>query len=132
MQKEQMQIAEEAADKHDQMAALEKQLASPAVEAVPKDGMRALGFVSGGVEGQVGTGAGGNMIANPEDIELDEDGEDDFDERVEVAQKDVPVAVFGDLAKKVEADKSQSNASEDVKVARPLGALERLKKRQKT
>ncbi|KAF3781479.1 Pre-mRNA-splicing factor [Nymphaea thermarum] len=132
MQQEQKQIAEEAADKHDQMAALERQLASPAVEAVPKDGMRALGFVSGGVEGQVGTGGGGNMIANPEDIELEEDGEDDFDERVEVAQKDVPVAVFGDLAKKVEADKSQSNASEDVKVARPLGALERLKKRQKT
>ncbi|CAN6463333.1 unnamed protein product [Victoria cruziana] len=113
------------------MAALEKQVASPAVEAVPRDGMGSLGFVSAGVEGQVGTDSVRNVMANPEDIELDEDGEDDFDERVEVAQKDVPAAVFGDLAKKVEADKSQSNASEDGKEARPLGALERLEKRQK-
>ncbi|KAF6150474.1 hypothetical protein GIB67_030275 [Kingdonia uniflora] len=113
----------------DEMAALERQFA-PA-DTNNKDGSRRLGFVSAGVEGQqpdvVRTADGGMTItANHEDIELPEESESDGDDdKVEIAQKDVPAAVFGDLAKKVEEGGNGDGESESK-----LGALERIKRKR--
>lgn len=106
----------------DEMAALERQLAPVAASSTAqKDGMRELGFVSAGVESQAGAictagegrkvtanpdvlhtaDEGRKVTANPDDIELldESDAEDDSEERVEVAQKDVPAAVLWRFSK---------------------------------
>ncbi|KAF8380771.1 hypothetical protein HHK36_028265 [Tetracentron sinense] len=116
----------------DEMAALERQLA-PAINNTPaKDSNRKLGFVSAGVEAQPGvirTPDGGRKVtANHEDIELPEDSEsDDDDDRVEIAQKNVPAAVFGDLAQKVEETDNDADKEGD----NHLGALERIKRQRR-
>lgn len=121
----------------DEMAALERQMAS----APLKDGMRAMGFVSGGVETQNEAGevlgrATRQAHANLEEIEIEGDGDDSEEEGagVEVAQKSVPDAVFGDLvkARNSEEDETfergvQRERSEDE----PLGAKERFKRQKK-
>lgn len=120
----------------DEMAALERQLAPAAASGTAlKDGMRALGFVSAGVESQAGathTADGGRKVtANPEDIELQEesDAEDGSEERVEVAQKDVPAAVYGDLANKANKnDKEGDDVAKKREGEEPMGALERIKR----
>ncbi|KAF8396628.1 hypothetical protein HHK36_018252 [Tetracentron sinense] len=45
---------------------------------------------------------GRKVNANHDNIELPNDVESDDDERVEIAQKNIPTAVFGDLVQKVE------------------------------
>lgn len=123
----------------DEMAALERQLAPAAASGTAlKDGMRALGFVSAGVESQAGVtrivDGGQKITANPEDIELQEesDAEDDNEERVEVAQKDVPAAVYGDLANKVNKnDKDGDDVAKKREREEPMGALERIKRLRK-
>lgn len=120
----------------DEMAALERQLAPAAASGTAlKDGMRALGFVSAGVESQAGvtrTADGGRKVtANPEDIELQEesDEEEGSEERVEVAQKDVPAAVYGDLANKANKnDKEGDDVAKKREGEEPMGALERIKR----
>ncbi|KAL5716933.1 hypothetical protein ACHQM5_010035 [Ranunculus cassubicifolius] len=107
----------------DEMAALERQFAPP---SAPKR----LGFVSAGVESTDTTSATVTATKNHEDIELpdDEDDEDEDNEKIEIAQKDVPAAVFGDLINKVnDKNTDDDGESDDTK----LGALERIKKRQR-
>lgn len=123
----------------DEMAALERQLAPAAASGTAlKDGMRALGFVSAGVESQAGVtrivDGGQKITANPEDIELQEesDAEDDNEERVEVAQKDVPAAVYGDLVNKANKnDKDGDDVAKKREREEPMGALERIKRLRK-
>jgi pre-mRNA-splicing factor SYF1 len=64
------------------------------------------------------------VTANQEDIELPEESDSEDDEKVEIAQKDVPSAVFGGLAGKreePEKDDAKDGGSR-------LGALERIKR----
>ncbi|KAK9154116.1 hypothetical protein Sjap_001596 [Stephania japonica] len=115
----------------DEMAALERQFAPPAANTTAKDGARKLGFVSAGVESQPGvvrTPDGGRKVtANHEDIELPEESDEEDDDNVEIAQKDVPAAVFGELADKVDANKKDGNGESEAK----LGALERIKRQRR-
>lgn len=136
MQRDQMETLEEAKDvlkkagvSDDQMAVLEKKLIPAPNDAVNKDSSRVLGFVSAGVQ------SSGNEVqkvtANKEDIELPEDSDSEDDEKVEIAQKDVPSAVFGGLAQKRKENDSAQGGN-DVDEARDrdegnLGALERFK-----
>jgi pre-mRNA-splicing factor SYF1 len=137
MQKEQGKVSEEAVDggKHaeDDMAALERQLAPAGAPMTIQAGTRALGFVSAGVEIQ----GSSVQVKNPDEIELgeeDEEGEEDGEnENIEVAQKKVPDAVYGDLAeaaKKLlqndEGGKQRSRESNEP----PMGALERFKRQR--
>lgn len=90
---------------------------------VPEDQMASLekkvGFVSAGIEEQSDGGIKAN--ANNEDIELPEGSDSEGDEKIEIAQKDVPSAVFGGLVRKRE------EGEKNEEVAR-LGALERIKR----
>lgn len=134
MQKDQTVNLDEAKDKlkqagvpEDEMAALERQLAPAVDNAVAKE--RKVGFVSAGVESQ--TDGGLKTSANHEDIELpEEDEEDDDDDKIEIAQKDVPSAVFGGLLGK--RDESEENGevdgAKDKDNESRLGALERIKR----
>ncbi|GAB2271612.1 hypothetical protein Dimus_006443 [Dionaea muscipula] len=94
------------------MVALERKLA-PAIKDTPvKDNStRVLGFVSAGLESQ-------DVAGNPEDIELPNESESEDEDKVEIAQKDVPDAVFGGLVKKSKGAEA------------PLGALERIKRQK--
>ncbi|KAG1371591.1 PsbB mRNA maturation factor Mbb1, chloroplastic [Cocos nucifera] len=134
MQKDQKLNLEEAVDTlkragvpEDEMAALERQLA-PAPANVPvSDGSRVMNFVSAGVESQPD---GRKVTANNEDIELPEES-DSEDENIEIAQKDVPAAVFGDLARNVAEDQDKGAAAEDNGSNSNLGALERIKRQRR-
>lgn len=132
MQKDQKLNLEEAVDTlkragvpEDEMAALERQLA-PAPASAP-DGGRVMNFVSAGVESQPD---GRKVAANNEDIELPEES-DSEDEKIEIAQKDVPAAVFGDLARKAAEDQEKGAAAEDDESTNHLGALERIKRQRR-
>ena len=136
MQKEQGKASEEGGDAirrvgapEDEMAALERQLA-PAVIPALQGGTRALGFVSAGIEIQGSAGE----VKNPDEIELGEEDEEEVEEseNIEVTQKKVPDAVYGDLAeaaKKLlqndEGGKQRSRESDE-----PMGALERFKRQR--
>ncbi|KAK3015443.1 hypothetical protein RJ639_007775 [Escallonia herrerae] len=110
----------------DEMAALERQLVPAANDAATKDGPRKVGFVSAGVQSH--TDGGLKVTANHEDIELP-DGSDSEDERVEIAQKDVPDAVFGGLIRKrEESDVGDEEATRSKDNDSHLGALERIKR----
>ncbi|XVE87950.1 hypothetical protein DITRI_Ditri19aG0029600 [Diplodiscus trichospermus] len=140
MQKD--QNIDEAKDKltkagisEDEMAALERQLLPSANNAIAQDSNRKVGFVNAGVESQADGGL--KTTANLEDIELPE--ESDSEEQVEIAQRDVPSAVFGGLAQKSsrKRDGGEDNGGGDdasgAKVKDDnsrLGALERIKRRK--
>lgn len=145
MQKDQRLDLDEAKDKmkqagitEDEMAALERQLA-PSVandSATAKEGRTMVGFVSGGVESQTDRGV---KAANHEDIELPEENEseDEEEERLEIAQKDVPTAVFGGLIRKREEGERDEKGGDDSSSAKEkdgesrLGALERIKRQKR-
>ncbi|KAG2689796.1 hypothetical protein I3843_09G154300 [Carya illinoinensis] len=135
MQKDQRLNLDDARDKlkqagvaEDEMAALERQLAPAASNA--KDSSRKVGFVSAGVESQ--TDGGIKAPANHEDIELPEGSDSDEDEKVEIAQKDVPSAVFGGLVhKRDEAEKDGEEQNKDKDDDSRLGALERIKRQKR-
>ncbi|XP_062161002.1 uncharacterized protein LOC133868201 [Alnus glutinosa] len=140
MQKDQRLDLDDARDKlkqagvaEDEMAALERQLAPTATTA--KDSSRKVGFVSAGIESQ--TDGGTKATANHEEIELPEESDSDEDEKVEIAQKDVPDAVFGGLVRKrddeAEKDGEEHNAAatKDRDGESRLGALERIKRQKK-
>lgn len=113
----------------DEMAALERQIAPP--RSPLKEGMRSLGFVSGGVEEQRET-VTSRKAMNPEEIELQEDDEDDEGgegENLDIAQKAVPDAVYGDLASK--ARELAKEEKREAETEEPLGALARLKRQKK-
>lgn len=132
MQKDQTLNLDEAKDKlkqagvtEDEMAALERQLA-PAIEDTAKDNSRKVGFVSAGVESQADGGL--KVTAHQEDIELPDESDSEEDENVEIAQKEVPSAVFGGLARKKEdSDEVDGEKDDDSH----LGALERIKRQKK-
>ncbi|ONI10231.1 hypothetical protein PRUPE_4G035800 [Prunus persica] len=136
MQKDQRLNMDEAKDKlkqagvpEDEMAALERQLAPVANGTTTKDGNRKVGFVSAGVESQ--TDGGIKVAANHEDIELPDASDSEDDEGVEIAQKEVPSAVFGELAnkrKEAEKDEGGDGAAATRDGDSHLGALERIKR----
>ena len=71
------------------------------------------------------------LIQNQEEIELPEgsDSDEEDDGKVEIAQKDVPDAVYGGLVRKrdeEEAEKEKELGDGDTR----LGALERIKRRR--
>lgn len=136
MQKDQKLNIDDARDKlkqagvaEDEMAALERQLAPATTTA--KDGTRRVGFVSAGVESQANGGI--KAVANHEDIELPEESDSDEDEKVEIAQKDVPAAVFGGLVRKRddEAEQDEEANTKDRDGESRLGALERIKRQKR-
>lgn len=134
MQKDQKLNLEEAVDTlkragvpEDEMAALERQLAPAPANVPASDGSRVMNFVSAGVESQPD---GRKVTANNEDIELPEES-DSEDENIEIAQKDVPAAVFGDLARNVAEDQDKGAAAEDNGSNSNLGALERIKRQRR-
>ncbi|KAK9267469.1 hypothetical protein L1049_009895 [Liquidambar formosana] len=138
MPKDQKLTLDETKDKlrqagvpEDEMAALERQLAPTVNNAAAKDSSRKVGFVSAGVESQPDGGI--KATANHEDIELPEESDSEDDERIEIAQKDVPSAVFGGLIRKREetdkdGDGDDAAAAKDKGGDGHLGALERIKR----
>lgn len=137
MQKDQTLTLDDAKDKlklagvpEDEMAALERQLAPSSNNVNAKDGSRKVGFVSAGVESQAD---GGLKPVATEDIELPEESDSEDEETVEIAQKDVPSAVFGGLVRK--RDEDGNNGGDDTDGAKDgesrLGALERIKRLKK-
>uniref|UniRef100_A0A2P2IVB4 Pre-mRNA-splicing factor SYF1 n=2 Tax=Rhizophora mucronata TaxID=61149 RepID=A0A2P2IVB4_RHIMU len=141
MQKDQRLSIDDAKDKlkqagvpEDEMAALERQLAPVVNNTTANDSSRKVGFVSAGVESQTDSGMRAN--ANQEDIELPEESDSEDEERIEIAQKDVPRAVFGGLARKreeAEDDRVQDQvtAEKDKDVESHIGALERIKRQKR-
>ncbi|KAL6990987.1 hypothetical protein U1Q18_009108 [Sarracenia purpurea var. burkii] len=132
---ETMDALKKAGVPEDEMAALEKHLVPAANDTATKDGNRKVGFVSAGVESQTDTGI--KVTANHEDIELPEESDSEGDETVEIAQKDVPSAVFGGLVRKREdADGDDGGNEDDIAAAKDkegnvrLGALERIKRQR--
>ncbi|KAL9452599.1 hypothetical protein AB3S75_008396 [Citrus x aurantiifolia] len=136
MQKDQRLSIDDAKDKlkqagvhEDEMAALERQLAPAANNGNAKDSSRKVGFVSAGVESQ--TDGGIKTTANHEDIELPDESDSEEEEKVEIAQKDVPSAVYGGLARKREGSEEDGDNSADANGKdgeSRLGALARLKR----
>ncbi|KAL4562260.1 hypothetical protein LXL04_034458 [Taraxacum kok-saghyz] len=128
---EAMDALKKAGVPEDEMAALERQLA-PAPAPPMDSGNRKLGFVSGGVQSSE-TASG---IQNQEEIELPEGSESDEEEeeeengKVEIAQKDVPEAVFGGLVRKrdEEEEAAAKKDNENGDGGSRLGALERIKR----
>ncbi|KAI4371091.1 hypothetical protein MLD38_019361 [Melastoma candidum] len=139
MQKEQRVDLDEARDKlkeagisEDDMAALEKQLA-PTITDTTNDANRRVGFVSAGVV--PGADGGKRSTVNNEDIELPEESDSEQEEeKVEIAQKDVPSAVFGSLIRKREEEEQQEGGGGDGGNKEKegdnnrMGALERIKR----
>ncbi|KAF3334916.1 pre-mRNA-splicing factor SYF1-like protein [Carex littledalei] len=136
MQKDQKLTVEEAVDTlkraglpEDQMSVLERQLgADSSNPAANKDSSaRAVNFVRSEVaEPEPDTTK--MAVANAEEIDLPESDSDD--ENIEIAQKSVPAAVFGELANKVteeqEGEDEGAAASESQ-----IGALERIKRQRR-
>ncbi|KAL7083563.1 hypothetical protein ACP275_14G171800 [Erythranthe tilingii] len=137
MQKDQLQTLEEAKDVlkkagvgDDEMEALERRLLPPSgggeLAVKESGGRKRVGFVSAGTQQKDG---GEDETGNREEIELPEDESDDDDEdnpTVEIAQKEIPSAVFGGLARK--RDELEKDAEENKDSDEQLGALERIKR----
>jgi pre-mRNA-splicing factor SYF1 len=99
----------------------ERQLAPVVDNAAAKDSSRKVGFVCAGVESQ--SDGAIEVAVNHEDIELSEESDLDNDEKVEIAQKDVPSAVFGGLVRKrdeADNDAEGQNATRMVIAASEL------------
>lgn len=132
MQKDQKLNLEEAVDTlkragvpEDEMAALERQLAPASANAPSVDGGRKVNFVSAGMtESQTDKR---KQLTNSEDIDLPEESSDSDDDKVDIAQKEVPAAVFGDLA--LTAKEDQTKDAEEKRNGH-LGALERIKRQR--
>ncbi|XP_047333850.1 pre-mRNA-splicing factor SYF1 [Impatiens glandulifera] len=140
---EAMDALKKAGLPEDEMANLERHLlvepesvaASAASKDVAVDGPRKVGFVSAGVETR--TEGGLKVTANHEDIELPDESDSEEEEeegRVEIAQKDVPSAVFGGLIRKRDKEDGKDDVDAEPKEKdddAPLGAIERFKRRRK-
>ncbi|XP_028758613.1 pre-mRNA-splicing factor SYF1 [Neltuma alba] len=109
----------------DQTVSLDEAKETLKQAGVPEDQMASLekkvGFVSAGVESQTDGGIKAN--ANNEDIDLPEGSDSEDDEKIEIAQKDVPSAVFGGLVRKREEGEKNEEGTR-------LGALERIKRQK--
>lgn len=113
----------------DEMAALERQIAPP--RSPLKEGMRSLGFISGGVEEQKESSPRHTVAQNPDEIELEEESEEE-DGGVDISQKAVPEGVFGGLASKSldGADTVSRDGKRDADPEEKLGAMARLKRQR--
>ncbi|CAM6119372.1 unnamed protein product [Calypogeia fissa] len=114
----------------DEMAALERQIAPP--RSPLKEGMRSLGFISGGVEGQKESSPRRNVASNPDEIELEEESEEEEDVGIDISQKAVPDGVYGALANMtvVGADAGSREGKREADPEEKLGALARLKRQR--
>ncbi|MCO5551628.1 hypothetical protein L7F22_005133 [Adiantum nelumboides] len=118
----------------DEMAALERQLApSGAPAKAIKEGVKAVSFVSGGIEGTTKPQAD---IKNPDEIDIgEEEGSDAENEAEQFTERQVPDAVFGKLADKKQLLQQQEDGSgkgeERESDEQPLGALERFKRQRR-
>ncbi|KAH9558703.1 hypothetical protein CY35_06G021700 [Sphagnum magellanicum] len=121
----------------DDMAALERQIAPAPLQ----DGMRSLGFVSGGVQaqreaGQVLGSPTRRAVVNPEEIEIGAESEEEEEAGagVDVAQKTIPDAVYGELAGKARELAEEEKAGRGVQREREgdevVGARERFKRQK--
>ncbi|KAL6841877.1 hypothetical protein ACP4OV_028389 [Aristida adscensionis] len=138
MQRDQRLNLDEAVDTlkragvpEDEMAALERQLApgpsaapaaAPSTSTTPAN--RMMNFVSAGVEAQAESSKQ-QVAGNNEDIELPD--ESDEEEDVQIAEKSVPAAVFGELGKRAAENRDESSGAQENE---QLGALERIKRRR--
>ncbi len=104
----------------DDMAALERQIAPAPLQ----DGMRSLGFVSGGVQAQR---EAGQVLGSP--TRRAEAGAG-----VDVAQKTIPDAVYGELAGKArelaEEEKAERGVQREREGDEVVGARERFKRQK--
>lgn len=127
---EAMDTLKQAGVPEDEMAALERQLAPTVNNTAAKESNRKVSFVSAGAESQPGEGI--TVAGNNEDIELPEESESEEDEKVEIAQKDIPNAVFGGLVRKREEDDGNEGggAVKEKDSNSQLGALERIKRQR--
>jgi pre-mRNA-splicing factor SYF1 len=121
----------------DDMAALERQIAPAPLQ----DGMRSLGFVSGGVQaqreaGQVLGSPTRRAVVNPEEIEIGAESEEEEEAGagVDVAEKTIPDAVYGELAGKARELAEEEKAGRGVQREREgdevVGARERFKRQK--
>jgi pre-mRNA-splicing factor SYF1 len=138
MQRDQRLNLDEAVDTltragvpQDEMAALERQLApgpsttpaaAPSTATTPAN--RMMNFVSAGVEAQAESSR--QQVGNNEDIELPDES-DDEEADVQIAERSVPAAVFGELGKRVAENREESSSAQENE---QLGALERIKRRR--
>jgi pre-mRNA-splicing factor SYF1 len=142
MQRDQRLNLDEAVDTlkragvpEDEMAALERQLAPgpstappAAPSTAPASANRMMNFVSAGVEAQAESSR--QQAGNSEDIELPDES-DDEEPDVQIAEKSVPAAVFGELGKRVAENAAENNEeSSGAQGNEQLGALERIKRRR--
>lgn len=119
----------------DEMAALERQLASgpspapaaaaPSSSTTPAN--RMMNFVSAGVEARAESSTQ-QAAANNEDIELPDEESDEEDD-VQIAERAVPEAVFGELGKRAAESREESSSAQENN-EQQLGALERIKRRR--
>lgn len=138
MQKDQKLNLDEAVDTlkragvpEDEMAALERQLApgpsttlAAAPSTAPASTNRMMNFVSAGVEAQAESSR--QQAGNNEDIELPDES-DDEEPDVQITEKSVPAAVFGELGKRAAENNEESSGAQGNE---QLGALERIKRRR--
>jgi pre-mRNA-splicing factor SYF1 len=140
MQRDQRLTMDEAVDTltragvpQDEMAALERQLvsepssvpaAAPSTSTTPAN--RMMNFVSAGAEVRAESSTE-QAAANNEDIELpDEESDEEAD--VQIEERSVPAAVFGELGKRAAENREESSSAQENE--HQLGALERIKRRR--
>jgi pre-mRNA-splicing factor SYF1 len=140
MQRDQRLTMDEAVDTltragvpQDEMAALERQLvsepssapaAAPSTSTTPAN--RMMNFVSAGAEVRAESSTE-QAAANNEDIELpDEESDEEAD--VQIEERSVPAAVFGELGKRAAENREESSSAQENE--QQLGALERIKRRR--
>jgi pre-mRNA-splicing factor SYF1 len=140
MQRDQRLTMDEAVDTltragvpQDEMAALERQLvsepssapaAAPSTSTTPAN--RMMNFVSAGAEVRAESSTE-QAAANNEDIELpDEESDEEVD--VQIEERSVPAAVFGELGKRAAENREESSSAQENE--QQLGALERIKRRR--
>jgi pre-mRNA-splicing factor SYF1 len=140
MQRDQRLTMDEAVDTltragvpQDEMAALERQLvsepssapaAAPSTSTTPAN--RMMNFVSAGAEVRAESSTE-QAAANNEDIELP-DEETDEEADVQIEERSVPAAVFGELGKRAAENREESSSAQENE--QQLGALERIKRRR--
>uniref|UniRef100_A0A0E0ANG7 Pre-mRNA-splicing factor SYF1 n=1 Tax=Oryza glumipatula TaxID=40148 RepID=A0A0E0ANG7_9ORYZ len=142
MQRDQRLNLDEAVDTlkragvpEDEMANLERQLAPgpstapPAPSTATAPANRMMNFVSAGVQAQAESSSRQQQAAaaNNEDIELPDESDEEEDD-VQIAEKSVPAAVFGELGKR--AAENREEESSGAQENEQLGALERIKRRR--
>ena len=129
MQRDKMVDVEEAKDElkkaglpDDEMAALERQLMAAPVSTTV--GGRRVGFVSAGVISQSGENEWLKILSFRKRVMMIMRMSLMVEDRVEIAKKEVPAAVFGGLARKREEEEAEEGGE------KTLGALERIKRQK--